>query len=119
MTTRTTKKTVSFSNPFSFRNLSEVLPAGDYLVETDEDLLLGLSFSAYIRIATRIYIPGTQKNTQLKRALTITPEELEMVLVRDRKASKRFSSKNSPARSSEDFNAIDCAENEGMTDLRV
>ena len=45
MTTRTTKKTVTFAKPFTLSPLDEVLEPGDYDVETDEELLDGLSFS--------------------------------------------------------------------------
>ena len=117
MPTRTTQKTVTFKKPFFLDNFNEKLPAGDYIVETDEDLLQGISFSAYIRVSTIIYLPGTQKKANLKRALTIKPEDLEAALLRDQKTSKEFLSQFEIP-SSDDLLAIDEAENEGMKDLR-
>ena len=52
MTVRTSRKSVTFSRPFSLSGIDEVQPAGTYTVETDEELLPGLSFPAYRRLAT-------------------------------------------------------------------
>lgn len=84
MATRTTSKTVTFTKSFVLGDVDEVFPAGDYVIETDEDLLQGLSFSAYLRIATVIYLPDRSGNPRLSRALTIDPQELEASLSRDR-----------------------------------
>jgi hypothetical protein len=55
MTVHTSRKTVTFARPFSLSGI-KVQPAGTYTVETDEELLPGLSFPAYRRIATLIYL---------------------------------------------------------------
>jgi len=39
MTARTRAKTVTFLHPFVLEGIDEVLPAGDYRVETDEELI--------------------------------------------------------------------------------
>ena len=52
MTVRTSRKSVTFTRPFSLSGIGEVQPAGTYTVETDEELLPGLSFPAYRRLAT-------------------------------------------------------------------
>ena len=52
MTVHTSRKTVTFARPFSLSGIDEVQPAGTYTVETDEELLPGLSLPAYRRIAT-------------------------------------------------------------------
>jgi hypothetical protein len=56
MTTRTSKKTVTFRRPFVLGGFDEVLPAGAYSVETDEELLEGISFPAYRRVLTVIHL---------------------------------------------------------------
>jgi len=43
LTIRTTRSTVSFSNPFTLRNLEGVQPAGEYVVLADDELIEGLS----------------------------------------------------------------------------
>jgi hypothetical protein len=57
MTTRTTRKTVTFRRPFCLSAADEVLPPGTYAVDTDEELIDGLSFLAYRCIATLLHLP--------------------------------------------------------------
>jgi len=83
MTVRTTKKTVTFVNSFKLGAFEEVLPPGTYDVETDEELLEGLSFRAYRRTQTLIHLPAKSGNRGLSRALTIDPNELNAALKRD------------------------------------
>ena len=61
----------------------EVLPAGAYIVETDEELLQGISFPAYRRISTLIYLHAKPGNPGRRQALTIDPNELDAALMRD------------------------------------
>ncbi len=42
MTVRTSKKTVTFGRPFTIKGIEEVLPAGAYSIETDEEPLEGI-----------------------------------------------------------------------------
>jgi hypothetical protein len=83
MTIRTSKKTVTFRKPFVLGGFDEVLPAGAYSVETDEELLEGISFPAYRRILTVIYLHAESDNPGLTRTLTIDSNELDAALKRD------------------------------------
>ena len=56
MTMRTTKSTVTFVRPFRLGAFGEQLPAGRYPIETDEELLEGMSFPAYQRTATMMQL---------------------------------------------------------------
>jgi hypothetical protein len=47
MTVRTTRTTISFLRPFKLRDLDDIQPAGDYLLDTNEELIEGLSRLAY------------------------------------------------------------------------
>ena len=58
MSTRTTGKTVTFAHPFLLRGVDRTLPAGEYRVVTDEELIEGLSFPAYRRVSTMILVPA-------------------------------------------------------------
>ena len=58
MTIRTTSKTITFNRPFFLKGVYRLLPAGDYRVVTDEELIEGLSFPAYHRISTVIFVPA-------------------------------------------------------------
>ena len=83
MTARTTKGTFTFANPFTFNGFDEVFPAGAYNVETDEELVEGLSFDAYRRTLVFIHLPTKSGRPGHSRTLTIDPNELDMVLKRD------------------------------------
>ena len=83
MKTRTRQQTVTFANPFTLGNLDEVLAAGDYVVETDEELIQGISFPAYRRTLTVIHLPEKAGNATLTRAMTVDPSQLERAQKRD------------------------------------
>jgi len=58
MTMRTTTKTVTFHRPFYLKGVDCLLPPANYRVITDEELIEGLSFPAYRRISTAIFVPA-------------------------------------------------------------
>ena len=111
MTVRTTKKTVTFVNPFTLGDSDEIFPPGTYEVETDEELLEGLSFRAYRRTLTLIHLPGESGIPGLSQVLTIDPNELDAALKRDA-ASGTDTSKRGDAET--DSRAEGRAEDEGM-----
>ena len=57
MITRSLSKTVLFNRPFLLKGVDRMLPAGAYRVVTDEELIEGISFPAYRRVATMIFSP--------------------------------------------------------------
>ena len=57
MTIRTIRRTIAFRRPFYLKGVDRVLPPRDYDVVTDEELIEGLSFSAYHRISAAIFVP--------------------------------------------------------------
>ena len=83
MKIRTSKKTVTFRRPFVLGGFDEVLPAGAYSVETDEELLEGISFPAYRRILSVIRLHAKPGHPGLTQTLTIDPNELDAALKRD------------------------------------
>jgi hypothetical protein len=58
MTIRTSNKAVKFARPFLLKGVDRVLPAGEYRVATDEELIQELSFPVYRRVATMIFVPA-------------------------------------------------------------
>ena len=58
MTLRTSSMTVTFHRPFCVKGVDRLLPPGDYRVMTDEELIEGVSFLAYHRVATVIFVPA-------------------------------------------------------------
>lgn len=79
----TSKKTVTFKDSFVLDGFDEILPAGAYSVETDVELLEGVSVPAYRRILTVVHLhakPGHPGRTQM---LTVDPNALDAALMRD------------------------------------
>jgi hypothetical protein len=81
MTIRMSTKTVNFRRPFWLKGVDRLLPPGDYRVVTDEELIEGLSFSAYHRVSTQIFVPAPSGSAI--EMVTIDPLELEAALERD------------------------------------
>src|SRR3546814_14022677 len=83
MKTRTSEKTVTFRKPFALAGLDEVLPAGFYSVETEEELVEGISYPAYRRTDTVLRIHAASGHAPTTRALAVEPGELEAARERD------------------------------------
>jgi len=58
MSIRSRRETVTFNHPFRIRGIDRMLPAGAYEVVTDEEMIEGLSFASWRRIATMITVPA-------------------------------------------------------------
>ena len=56
MTVRSTRSTVTFSNPFTLPGYAGDLPAGEYEGLAEEELLQGLSFEACRQTATYLTV---------------------------------------------------------------
>ena len=76
---RTTREPVTFTHPFILDGAEGVQPAGTYDVEVDEELIEGLSFLAYRRVATTIYLPLGSRAVGSHQAVRVDPGELEAV----------------------------------------
>ena len=83
MTVRTSRKTVTFTQPFSLSGIDEEQPAGTYTVETDEELLPGLSFPAYRRIASLIFLRSRGGGPVVEEIANVDPLELQAAQERD------------------------------------
>jgi hypothetical protein len=82
MNARTFHKTVVFSRPFLLKGVDRTLPAGTYRVVTDEELIEGISFPVYRRVATMIFVPTSQGASSIEM-VTIDPLDLQAALERD------------------------------------
>jgi hypothetical protein len=83
LTIRTTRSTVSFSSPFTLRNLEGVQPAGDYVVLADDELIEGLSRVAYRRLATLLQTPAISASQRQIQSFSISQTELDAALMKD------------------------------------
>ena len=82
MTIRTTRATISFKAPFRLACFDGDQPAGDYQLETDEELIEGVSRLAYRRVGAFLHIPRGGGTT----VYSVDPQELETVLAKDRQS---------------------------------
>ena len=83
MTTRTRSNIVAFRHPFLLTGVDRVLPPGGYRVVTDEELIDGLSFSAYRRVSTMIFVPAQSHLASSIEMVTIDPSDLHAAQKRD------------------------------------
>ena len=83
MTVRTSRKTVTFTRPFSVSGIDQMQLPGTYVVETDEELLPDLSFPAYRRVATLIWLRSRLGHAITEQMVDIDPLELEAAQERD------------------------------------
>jgi hypothetical protein len=81
MTTRTREQAVIFRHPFTL-GAEESYPAGSYRVLTDEAPIEGLSFLAYRRTSTMMFVPGRDGGSSIE-LITIDPGELAAAQRRD------------------------------------
>ena len=86
MTVRTRDKTWAFRNPFSLKGVDRLLPAGNYRVTTDEELIESLSFPVYRRVATMIFVPGAGASSV--EMFTIDPADLQAAWDNDAAAQR-------------------------------
>jgi hypothetical protein len=81
-TMRTKRQTLTFRHPFSLKGVDRQLAPGEYEVVTDEELIEGLSFPVYRRVATMIFVPVDSLGSAIEM-VTIDPADLDEVKARD------------------------------------
>ena len=69
--------------PFLLKGVDRVLAAGQYKVITDEELIEGLSFPVYRRVATMIFVPADSQNSSSVEMVAIDPRDLQDAQDRD------------------------------------
>lgn len=112
MKTRSNETTVTFRKPFALAGLGEVLPAGTFSVEIDEELIEGVPYLAYRRLSTLLRPQSGQGHPT--RATSVDPDELEAALARDKVTAMAATSATPPRQEEIDRRAVDRAEDEGM-----
>jgi hypothetical protein len=87
MTMRTRRETVHFKHPFLIKGVDRLLPSGPYEVITDEEMIEGLSFPSFRRVATMIMIPGAAPRHSSMEMIPISSVDLSDAQRRDASAS--------------------------------
>ncbi len=91
MTIRTSQRTVTFRRPFTLSELDEIQPAGIYVIDTDEELLEGISFPVYRRVSTYIHLHAKAGRPGVTETLCVDPDDLDAALLRDNKTPETVS----------------------------
>jgi hypothetical protein len=79
----TLSKSVVFNHSFELKDVDRILPPGEYRVVTDEELIEGLSFPVYRRVATMIFLPAESGSASTVEMVTIDPQDLQAARERD------------------------------------
>lgn len=87
MITRSRRETITFHHPFRLAGIDRLLPAGAYEVVTDEEMIEGLSFASYRRVATLITIPGAPPRQSSMEMIPIAATDLAEAVRIDASAS--------------------------------
>ncbi|HWX31594.1 MAG TPA: hypothetical protein VNZ53_29695 [Steroidobacteraceae bacterium] len=76
MTQRTRRETVHFKHPFQIKGIDRLLPPGDYEVVTDEEMIEGISFPCFRRVATMIMVPCAAPHHSSMEMVSISSVDL-------------------------------------------
>jgi hypothetical protein len=96
MSQRTTLKTVKFNNPFRLNGVDPTLPAGTYLIETDEEAIAEISFVDYRRVRTTLTVLTETGHAQGWQVFSIDPHDLEAALSRDVSVTEKSKARHYP-----------------------
>lgn len=91
MNIRSSTKHVTFAHPFTLPGYADLLPAGDYDIHIEEELLQGLSFEAYRRTSTHMMVTAQAGRVEM---CPVTEKDLEAAISRDLAHSSRGMPKN-------------------------
>ncbi|KAF0219999.1 MAG: hypothetical protein FD176_3411 [Rhodospirillaceae bacterium] len=80
---RSSESEITFRHPFTLRAVGEPLPAGIYRLIVDEEMLQGLSFPAWRRVATMLFTPALGQDDGSQQIFTVDGDELEAALAAD------------------------------------
>ena len=75
MTTRTTSRTVTFRRPFVLTDFTQLAPAGDYIIDTEEHFVA----KTWRRVSTLLRLD----DFGVAEHRSVDPDELREALIRD------------------------------------
>jgi hypothetical protein len=76
MTTRSRREAITFQHPSRVKGIDRSLPAGDYELITDEEIIEGLSFAAYRPVAIMILVPAAPLRSLAMEMISIGSVDL-------------------------------------------
>jgi hypothetical protein len=76
MTVRSRREVINFAHSVRIKGIDRELSAGAYEVVTDEELIEGLSFPSYRRVATMMMVPGAPPHHNAMEMISISAADL-------------------------------------------
>jgi hypothetical protein len=76
MTTRSRREQIVFKHSFRIKGIERELAAGTYEVVTDDEMIEGLSFPCFRRVATMIMVPGASPRSSSVEMISVSPLDL-------------------------------------------
>ena len=76
MTQRTRRETVHFRHPFQIKGIDRLLAPGAYEVVTDEEMIEGISFPCFRRVATMMVVPCAAPHHSSMEMISISSVDL-------------------------------------------
>jgi hypothetical protein len=76
MTKRSRRETITFKHSFQIKGIDRLLPPGAYEVITDEEMIEGLSFASFRRVATLIMVPAAAPRSSTMEMISIGSVDL-------------------------------------------
>jgi len=73
---RSGREIVHFKHAFRIRGIDRQLASGAYEVITDEEMIEGLSFPSFRRVATMIMVPGAPPRRSAMEMISISAVDL-------------------------------------------
>jgi hypothetical protein len=73
---RSRRETITFRNPFRINGIDRLLPAGAYELITDEEMIEGLSFPSFRRVATMIMVPAGSPHSSAMEMVSVASADL-------------------------------------------
>jgi len=83
MSMRSTERTITFAHPFLLSVFDGPQPPGTYRLLTEEQRLEGLSFEAFQRVRTLLYLPADARPGQAREVIEVDAAELAAALAAD------------------------------------
>jgi hypothetical protein len=80
---RSIERTLIFRRPFRLSAVDDVLPSGRYRIITEQEPLEGLSFTAWQRVRTLLFLPADSLPGKARQVVPVDPNELEAALAAD------------------------------------
>ena len=83
MTTRTTQCILHFPAPFRLDGFADAQPPGEYRIDREDELIEGLSWTAWRRVGTFIHLPAIGARATTQQMVRVDPATVDAISEKD------------------------------------